>query len=169
MRGKATRSAENGVAGIHGDAARLDEWWSCSGGGGHAATGTAYGTTAIDFGLLLLISAVVVIAVPAVGTVLTLALVVAPAGAARLWTDRIATMTAVAVSIAVASTIGGLLLSRTWDVAAGAAISLTATTCSAVSMLVGSRHSLLARWLHRRHRVTDRAPLETGASVVTQP
>ncbi|GAA3212176.1 metal ABC transporter permease [Dactylosporangium siamense] len=136
------------------------------------ARAAGYRTTAIDLGLLLLISAVVVTAVPAVGTILTLALVVAPAGAARLWTDRIATMTAIAVSVAVASTIGGLLLSRSWDVAAGAAISLIATGCFAASMLVGPRHSLLARWLHRRHPTPDRAatsPQEIGASVVTQP
>lgn len=114
------------------------------------ARAAGYRTGAADLGVLLLICAVVVTAVPAVGTILTLALVVAPAGAARLWTDRIGTMTAAAVGIAVASTTGGLLLSRGWDVAAGAAISLTATGCFAVSMLVGRRDSLLTRWRARR-------------------
>ncbi|MDG6103859.1 metal ABC transporter permease [Dactylosporangium aurantiacum] len=114
------------------------------------ARAAGYRTGTVDLGVLLLVAAVVVTAVPAVGTILTVALVVAPAGAARLWTDRIGTMTAASVGIAVASTVGGLLLSRGWDVAAGAAISLTAAGCFAVSLLVGRRDSLLTRRRTRR-------------------
>ncbi|WP_327001892.1 metal ABC transporter permease [Dactylosporangium sp. NBC_01737] len=113
------------------------------------ARAAGYHTAAIDFGVLLLISVVVATAAPAVGTILTLALVVAPAGAARLWTDRIATMTALAVAVAVTSAVAGLLVSRTWDVAAGGAISLTAAGIFAASMLLSPRHGALTRW-HRR-------------------
>jgi ABC-type Mn2+/Zn2+ transport system permease subunit len=114
------------------------------------ARAAGYRTAVIDFGVLLLIEAVVVTAVPAVGTILTLALIVAPAGAARLWTDRIGTMTLLAVTIAVSSAICGLLLSRSWDVAAGGAISLTAAAVFAVSMLIAPNHGVLAG-LRRRH------------------
>ena len=103
------------------------------------AEAAGYHTAAIDLGVLLLISAVVATAVPAVGTILTLALVVAPAGAARLWTDRIGTMTALAVAVAITSAVAGLLLSRRWDVAAGGAISLTAAAIFAASLLIGPR------------------------------
>ncbi|MFC4997962.1 metal ABC transporter permease [Dactylosporangium cerinum] len=103
------------------------------------ARAAGYRTAAIDLGVLLLISVVVATAVPAVGTILTLALVVAPAAAARLWTDRIGTMTALAVAVAVTSAVAGLLLSRAWDVAAGGAISLTAATVFAVSLLIARR------------------------------
>lgn len=116
------------------------------------ARAAGYRTAMIDFGVLLLISAVVVTAVPAVGTILTLALVVAPAGAARLWTDRIATMTALAVAVAVTSAVGGLLLSRSLDVAAGGAISLTAAGIFAASTLIGPRDGVLAQWRERRRR-----------------
>jgi ABC-type Mn2+/Zn2+ transport system permease subunit len=100
------------------------------------ARAAGYRTAAIDLGVLLLISVVVAAAVPAVGTVLTLALVVAPAGAARLWTDRAATMTALAVAAAVTSAVTGLLASRAWDVAAGGAISLAAAAVFAASTLL---------------------------------
>jgi ABC-type Mn2+/Zn2+ transport system permease subunit len=126
------------------------------------ARAAGYRTAVVDLGVLLLISAVVVTAVPAVGTILTLALVVAPAGAARLWTDRIATMTALAVAIAIASAVGGLLLSRSWDVAAGGAISLTAATFFAASTLLGPRDGALAQLRNRRRRPATAARPRSG-------
>ncbi|WP_426505530.1 metal ABC transporter permease [Dactylosporangium sp. McL0621] len=116
------------------------------------ARAAGYRTGALDLLVLVLIEAVVATAVPAVGTILTLALVVAPAGAARLWTDRIATMTTFAVSVAVGSAVGGLYLSRAFDVAAGGAISLLAATCFAVSVLAAPRQGLLAVAYRRRRR-----------------
>ncbi|HTJ39364.1 MAG TPA: metal ABC transporter permease [Dactylosporangium sp.] len=99
------------------------------------ARAAGYRTGALDLLVLVLIEAVVATAVPAAGTILTLALVVAPAGAARLWTGRLGTMTALATAIAVGSATGGLYLSRAFDVAAGGAISLLAAACFVVSAL----------------------------------
>lgn len=121
---------------------------------GDGACAAGYRTGALDLLVLVLIEAVVATAVPAVGTILTLALVVAPAGAARLWTDRIATMTTFAVTVAVGSAVGGLYLSRAFDVAAGGAISLLAAACFAVSAIAAPRQGLIARaaFGHRRSR-----------------
>jgi ABC-type Mn2+/Zn2+ transport system permease subunit len=116
------------------------------------ARAAGYRTGAVDLLVLVLIEAVVATAVPAVGTILTLALVVAPAGAARLWTDRVAGMTALAGAIAVGSAIGGLYLSRAYDVAAGGAISLLATACFVLSVLAAPRQGLAARISRRRRR-----------------
>jgi ABC-type Mn2+/Zn2+ transport system permease subunit len=100
------------------------------------ARAAGYRTGAVDLLVLVLIELVVATAVPAVGTILTLALVVAPAGAARLWTDRLAPMTALATAIAVTSALGGLYLSRAFDIAAGGAISLLAAACFALSVIL---------------------------------
>lgn len=97
-------------------------------------------TAGWDVVLLLTIEVVVVTVVPAVGTILALSLIVAPAAAARLWSDRLPVITAVAVVLAVASGLAGLHLSGRWNVAAGASISLTATGM------------LLASWLAVRLR-----------------
>ncbi|MEU7869906.1 metal ABC transporter permease [Dactylosporangium sp. NPDC049140] len=105
------------------------------------ARAAGYRTGVLDLLVLVLIEAVVATAVPAAGTILTLALVVAPAGAARLWTDRLAPMTGLAVAIAVASATGGLYLSRAFDVAAGGAISLLAAAGFAVSAISARRWS----------------------------
>ena len=74
-------------------------------------------------------------AVPAVGTILAVALVVAPAAAARLWSARLPVITALAVVFAVAAGLGGLYASNRWNVAAGASIALTATAILAASSL----------------------------------
>ncbi|MGI5242006.1 metalloregulator ArsR/SmtB family transcription factor [Dactylosporangium sp. CA-139066] len=125
------------------------------------ARAAGYRTGAIDLLVLVLIEAVVATAAPAVGTILTLALVVAPAGAARLWTGRIAPMSAFAVLVAVGSAIGGLLLSRTLDVAAGGAISLLAAAGFAVSAIAAPRRGLIAHLRRRSARASVHCPTGT--------
>ncbi|MGH3373988.1 MAG: metal ABC transporter permease, partial [Actinoallomurus sp.] len=63
---------------------------------GYAAAG--YRPAVIDGALLLAVEAVVVVAVPAVGAILAVAVLVAPAAIAQLWTRRVPAMTAVAVA-----------------------------------------------------------------------
>jgi ABC-type Mn2+/Zn2+ transport system permease subunit len=100
------------------------------------ARAAGFPVAALDLLMLVLIEAVVITALPAVGTILALALIVAPAAAARLWTDRLTTMTAVAVVLGTGSALGGLWLSRTCDIAAGGAISLLAAATFAFSLTV---------------------------------
>ncbi|MDI6101688.1 metal ABC transporter permease [Actinoplanes sp. NEAU-A12] len=97
-----------------------------------------------DLVLLLTIEVVVVTVVPAVGTILALSLIVAPAAAARLWSDRHAVMTATAVVFAVASGLAGLYASSRWNVAAGASISLTATGVLLASWVLVRLRGLVA-------------------------
>ena len=64
------------------------------------------------------------------------ALIVAPAAAARQWSDRIATTTAIAVGLGMASGVVGLAVSQAYAVAAGAAIVLAACGFFVLSVLV---------------------------------
>lgn len=98
-----------------------------------------------DIVLLLTIEVVVVTMVPAVGTILALSLIVAPAAAARLWSDRLPVITAVAVTFAVASGFAGLWISSRWNVAVGASISLVATAVLAISWLPARLRAIPAR------------------------
>jgi ABC-type Mn2+/Zn2+ transport system permease subunit len=88
---------------------------------------------AVDLALLLTLEVVVVTVVPAVGTIQAVALLVAPAAAARLWTGRLALLTPLAMGFGVLSGVAGLAVSTRWNVAAGAAITLAAT-----ALLLGS-------------------------------
>lgn len=92
--------------------------------GGLVAAG--YPAARLDLLLLLLVEVTVVTSVPAVGTVQAVALVVAPAAAARLWCERIGPTTALAVALGMASGVAGLAVSQAYEVAAGAAIVLAA-------------------------------------------
>jgi manganese/iron transport system permease protein len=90
----------------------------------------------LDLLLLLVVELTVVTSVPAVGTIQAVALVVAPAAAARLWCERIGPTTALAVALGMASGVAGLAVSQAYEVAAGAAIVLAACAFFVLSVLL---------------------------------
>lgn len=126
---------------------------------GLAALG--YPVLVLDAVLLVAIEATVVTAIPAVGTILAVALIVAPAATARLWTDRIG------VSMAIASTVGalsgalGLVLSDRYDIAAGPTIAVVVSGVFAASLVVSPHHGLVVR-LRPRSTPDRRAAVAPG-------
>ncbi|TDW30157.1 metal ABC transporter permease [Cryobacterium psychrophilum] len=75
---------------------------------------------------LTLITATVVTAMPAVGAILAIALIAAPAAAARLVSHTTTHIFVIAPVLGAASGVIGVMLSRALEVAAGPAIALTA-------------------------------------------
>ncbi|WP_410813828.1 metal ABC transporter permease [Micromonospora sp. 067-2] len=118
------------------------------------AQAAGFSTGVWDVVLLLTVQVVVVTIVPAVGTILALALVVAPAAAARQWSHRLTVITTLAVTFGAFSGLVGLYASSRWNVAAGASITLTATGVLALS-------TVLSRV------VRARVPAVVGAPAVT--
>jgi len=102
--------------------------------GGMVAAG--YPAGRLDLLLLLVVELTVVTSVPAVGTIQAVALIVAPAAAARLWSDRTGPTTALAVLLGMASGVVGLAVSQAYEVAAGAAIVLAACGFFVLSVVV---------------------------------
>jgi manganese/iron transport system permease protein len=98
---------------------------------------------AIDVAFLVLLELALVASVPAVGTILAVALLTAPAAAARLWTDRLGPAMALGAAIGAGSGVAGLILSALWRVAAGPSIVLVATAAFGLSFLVGPCGGLL--------------------------
>lgn len=109
------------------------------------ATAAGYRVGLLDAVFLVAVELTVVTSVPAVGTMLAVALIVAPAAAARLWTNGALTMTVGAAAIGVGSGLTGLLLSEYVRVPAGAAITLIATGALGVSLLAAGARRALAR------------------------
>lgn len=72
--------------------------------------------------LLALLAIVVVTALPAVGSLLVSGLLVIPAATARMLTDRLGPMHALAVALCALETVLGLALARTLDIPPGAAV-----------------------------------------------
>ena len=90
----------------------------------------------LDLGLLLVIAATVVTTVPAVGTILSVALLSVPALTARLVTRRVGTAMAAGAGYGAASGVLGLTASAEWDYAAGASIALASALLFFVTFAV---------------------------------
>ena len=103
----------------------------------------------LDLALYVLVTVAIVISVQTIGNILVLALLITPAAAARLLTDRLGVMMLLSPVIGGASAIVGLYLSWSLDLPAGGTIVLVATAVFLVVWFVAPRHGLLARRLRR--------------------
>jgi ABC-type Mn2+/Zn2+ transport system permease subunit len=96
-------------------------------------TALGYPGRTLDTVVLIVVTVALVVCVPAVGTLLAVALLTVPALTARQWTDRVGPMTVLAAALGALSGVLGLCLSAAFDIAAGGTIALTATGLFAVS------------------------------------
>ena len=81
----------------------------------------------------------------AVGNILVVAMLVTPAAAARLWTDRLVVMQGLSALFGAFAGVVGLLISYWGDLAAGGTIVLVVTLWFGLSLLIAPRHGLLMR------------------------
>jgi zinc/manganese transport system permease protein len=88
----------------------------------------------------------------ALGTLLSVGLMMLPAAAARFWTSRVETMAALAIVIGMASCIAGLLISYHAALPSGPAIIFAAGAIYFLSILIGSRGVIATRARPHRHR-----------------
>ncbi len=87
----------------------------------------------------------------ALGTLMSVGLMMLPAIAARHWARDLGGMVYASVAIAASASVAGLLVSFHADVPTGPAVVLCAGTGWAVSVLAGPVDGLLARRIGRRH------------------
>jgi zinc/manganese transport system permease protein len=76
-----------------------------------------------------------------------------PAAAARFWARRLTGIIAVAVLIALAASVTGLIVSYHWSLASGPAITLAAGVAYVVSVLAGPVSGALWRLIPDRQRI----------------
>lgn len=122
---------------------------------GAAAAG--FRTGWLDLWLNMIIALVVVAAVRAVGTILVVALLIVPAAAARMVTDRLAVMAVLGAALVVGAGYAGLLLSWTASLRYGIAL----TSASSVVLLLVAAYLLLMPVRVLRHRRRRGAPVPT--------
>ena len=105
----------------------------------------------LDVVLTTLIVVAIVIGLQAVGVVLMSAMIVAPAAAARQWTDHLGVMVGLAMLFGALSGVGGTALSG-WmeNIPTGPTIVLVASAIVGVSLLAAPRRGLVAQWIRRR-------------------
>jgi manganese/zinc/iron transport system permease protein len=118
----------------------------------------------LDILLTTLIVIAIVIGLQTVGVVLMSAMIVAPAAAARQWTDRLDLMVAISAFFgALAGVSGALISSLTTGLATGPTIVLCASLIVALSLLIAPNRGLVWNWLQRqrnRQRLRTLAVLE---------
>ena len=106
---------------------------------------------ALDFAVLALVLAVVVIGLRIVGLVLVVALLIIPPAAARFWSNHAGRMTLIAAGIGAASAYLGAAISATHpDMPTGANIVLVAFSALIVSVFAGTARGLIPRALGSR-------------------
>ncbi|MBN8234861.1 metal ABC transporter permease [Halobacillus kuroshimensis] len=116
--------------------------------------GAAYGLPVrmIHYFLMTLLTMVTVASLQTVGIVLVVAMLITPAAAAYLLTDRLSIMIFLAAGIGVISSITGLYFSFTYNLASGAAIVLAATALFILIFLFSPKHGLLWKMLKVRKK-----------------
>jgi ABC-type Mn2+/Zn2+ transport system permease subunit len=100
---------------------------------------------AVELALLVLIAVVVVAATRALGNLLAIALLIAPALAASRLTERLVTTMMLAGGLAIAAGVAGLYLSYYLDLAAGASVAIAAIALFLASVLAGGRPAAATR------------------------
>ncbi len=88
----------------------------------------------VDLVVLIVLMTAIAVMVPSVGTILSVALLVAPTAAARMWTSRIGALFVASASLGAICGAAGLVLSHWGDTAAGATIAVTCGGVFAVSV-----------------------------------
>lgn len=89
----------------------------------------------------------------AMGTLMSVGLMMLPAITARLWARSMGGLMGLAVGIAMVCSFVGLLLSYYVDVPSGPAIILCLGSVYVLSLFVGREGGLLMRWVKKRHKI----------------
>ncbi|MBB4166622.1 zinc ABC transporter permease AztB [Rhizobium sp. BK538] len=106
----------------------------------------------VHFVFLMLVVLNLVGGFQALGTLLSVGLMMLPAVASRFWSNDVRSLCLIAATIAVASSVGGLLLSYHASMPSGPAIIFVAGAFYLISALAGRRGVLMGLLQSRRHK-----------------
>jgi manganese/zinc/iron transport system permease protein len=102
--------------------------------------------------LLVAVAATAVTAFESVGAILVVTMLIVPATAAYLLTNRLWVMVAISVAIGWTSAIAGHTTALALDASIAGAMGLVAAGCFALALFLSPRYGLLARGIQRRRR-----------------
>ncbi|MCC5828372.1 MAG: metal ABC transporter permease [Phycisphaeraceae bacterium] len=108
--------------------------------------------TWVDATMMMLVIAVTMVGLKAVGMILIIAMLIIPPAAARFWTDRLPVLVMLSAAIGTIGGIVGVLLSSHYaDLPTGAIIVLCTGGCFLISVGFGRARGLLPAWIRRRN------------------
>jgi manganese/zinc/iron transport system permease protein len=117
------------------------------------ARAVGFPTRLVHYTLMLLVAFAIVIALQAVGVVLVSAMLITPAAAAYLLTDRMSRMLWIAAFLGLlAGSVGAFVSFLGPNFPTGPFMVLAATAVFSLAFLFGPRHGVVMRWLRQRSR-----------------
>jgi manganese/zinc/iron transport system permease protein len=135
------------------------------------AASLGFSVRLLDVLVTTLLVVAIVIGLETVGAVLMSAMVVAPAAAARQWTDRLGRMMSLAALFGAGGGVGGALLSYHHDLPTGPAVVLTLSGVVLLSLALAPNRGLAweaVRHLRNRRRLRVEAVLEDLYALAAQ-
>ncbi|HUG90856.1 MAG TPA: metal ABC transporter permease [Planctomycetaceae bacterium] len=110
---------------------------------------TAMGVSAglIHYLLMSMVALVTVASLEAVGAIVVVAMLIVPAAAAHLLTDRLGWMVGLAVVIGVVSAVAGWYLARWLNTSAAGMMAVVAGGQFTAAVFLAPRHGLVSRWV----------------------
>jgi manganese/zinc/iron transport system permease protein len=130
----------------------------------------------LDIGLTSLIVIAIVIGLQTVGVVLMSAMLIAPAAAARQWTDRLGLMVVLAGGFgALSGVIGAVISATARGLSTGPTIVLVVSSFVVVSLLLAPNRGLVWTWVHhvrnrrRLHAAQQRGEAVPGLPAIDEP
>ena len=129
------------------------------------ARAQGFPTTLLEAGLTVMVALAIVVGLQLVGVVLMVALLIAPAAAARQWTNALGPMVGLSAAIGAASgALGALISATTRGLATGPVVVLIATSAVLLSLMIAPGRGLLWQALETRRAragISDRRVLAT--------
>lgn len=116
------------------------------------AAALGFSPAAIHYALMTLVSVTAVGSFEAVGSVLVVALMIAPPAAAYLLTDRLPIMLGLSIAVGVVSAVSGYFLARWLDASIAGSMATMTGLIFTLSLLLAPRRGLIARWVTRRRQ-----------------
>ena len=116
------------------------------------AAALGFAPAALNYALMGLVSVVAVGAFDVVGSVLVVALMIAPPAAAWLLTDRLDRLIGLSVAFGVASAVGGYWAARVLDASIAGAMAAASGVVFVLAFALAPRRGLLAQALRRRRQ-----------------
>lgn len=109
------------------------------------ATTMGFSATAMHYLVMALVAVTAAVSFEAVGAILVVAMMIAPAATAQLLTDRLAPMTLIAASLAALYGVIGFQLSVAWDVSSSGMMACLAGVGYLVAAIASPRHGAFAQ------------------------
>jgi manganese/zinc/iron transport system permease protein len=116
------------------------------------AAALGFSPALIHYALMTLVSITAVGSFEAVGSVLVVALMIAPPAAAYLLTDRLPVMLALSTCIGVGAAISGYFVARWLDASIAGSMATMTGVIFVTTLLLAPQRGLLAQWMRRRRQ-----------------